>query len=256
MNKAIILERPNKQIYIQDNKVYKSFEENYNIGDILNEALNQARVYDVGLNIPRLLGVSTVDNRWAIIMEYIEGQTIEQLINTNPNKIDYYLNKFVDIQIDMQTKRCPLLSKHRDKMNRKIATTSLSSTLRYDLHNRIEAMPHNIDLCHGDYSLSNVLINNNGEAYILDWSHATQGNKEADCARSFLLFLLENQNGYAKKYIDLYCEKIECDHMEILKWLPILAASQSVKSIVGQHDLLNELIFLDEEGLQNLYEKI
>lgn len=256
MSKVILKQRVNKVIYYQDNKCFKIFEENYNVGDILNEALNQARVQDTDLNIPHLLGVTTIENRWAIVMELIEGKTIETLILENPDKTDYYLNKFVDIQIDMQTKRCPLLSKHRDKMNRKIAATNLSSTLRYDLHNRIEAMPHENILCHGDYSLSNVIIDKDGKAFIIDWSHATQGNREADCARSFLLFLLDNRNDLAKKYIDLYCEKTECNYVDILNWLPILAASQSVKSIEKQHNLLYELMFMDEKGLLDLYEKI
>ena len=52
MNRAIIKERKNKVIYIEDDKCFKVFEEGYNVGHILNEALNQARVQDTDLKNP------------------------------------------------------------------------------------------------------------------------------------------------------------------------------------------------------------
>ena len=256
MDRIIAKERANKIIYLEGDKCYKVFEESYNVGNVLNEALNHARIQDTDLRVPHLIAVNTIDKKWAIVTERINGKTLEKLIEEKPDKLDYYFNKFVDIQINMQSKRCPLLSKHRDKMNRKISETNLSSTLRYDLHTRIETMPHHNFLCHGDYNLSNVILDENENDYIIDWSHATQGNREADSARTYLLFLLEGRNDLARKYIDLYCEKSGCKVFDILNWLPILAASQSVKSIENETSLLKEIIFMDEKGLNELYEKV
>lgn len=256
MNKTIIKERKNKVIYIEDDKCYKVFEEGYNVGHILNEALNQARVQDTDLNLPHLLGVNSFDNKWAIVMEKVDGKTIEELIEENPDKEDYYLNRFVDIQIDMHSKHCPLLMKMKDKANTKISRTSLPSTLRYDLHNRIVSMPNDIYLCHGDYVLSNVLIDNNDKAYIIDWSHATQGNREADVAKSYLLFLIEEKKELAKKYVDLYCAKTGCKIIDVLAWLPMLIASLSVHIKEDKNDLIRDLIYKDEKGLLDIYENL
>lgn len=254
MEKEIVALRSNKEIYVKDNLVYKVFEEGYNKGNILNEALNQARVEETGLNIPKLTSVTLIDNKWAIISQYIEGKTLDQLLKENPDREDEYLKRFVDIQVEMQSKRCPLLNKHRDKMNRKISETDLAATLRYDLHNRIESMPRHNQLCHGDYNPSNVIIDNNDEAYIIDWSHATQGNIEADCARTFLLFLLDKEKERGRKYLDMFCEKTKTQQKDILAWLPILAASQSVKGISEQEELLRRIIVMDEKQLWGLYE--
>jgi len=254
MEKEIIATRANKIIYTENGRCYKVFKEGYNKADILNEALNQARVEETGLNIPALLEVKTIGDDWALVTPYIKGKTLEELLEEHPEKEDVYLERFIDIQIDMQERRCPLLPKHRDKMNRKIAQTDLSATLRYDLHNRIEAMPRHNDLCHGDFNPSNVIINENDEAYIIDWAHATQGNREADSARTFLLFLLEEKKERARKYLKRYCEKTGCDPKEILSWLPILAASQSVKGRKDESAFLHQLIFMDEKGLLQLYE--
>ena len=254
MSRQILFKRDNKLIYAEDGKCYKLFGNDSDKASILNEAHNQSLVEETGLNIPALLEIVTIDGHWAIVTDLIHGKTLEELMESCPDKEDDYLNRFVDIQIDMQSKRVPLLTKHRDKMNQKIAQTDLSATLRYDLHNRIEATPRHNELCHGDYNPSNVIINENNEAYIIDWAHATQGNCEADAARTFLLFLLEGKNERAKKYMTLFCEKSGCSSHDILHWLPILAASQSVKGIKKQSDFLHSLIYMNDKELEALYD--
>ena len=94
----ILVERKNKTVYREDNKVVKLFVENYSKASILNEALIHARVEEsTDLNMPKLLEVSTIDGRWALVQEYIEGTTLEELMNQNPDKLDEYLDLFVSL---------------------------------------------------------------------------------------------------------------------------------------------------------------
>ena len=256
MLKEIIKDKiASKVIYSEDDRFYKVFDEGKSVSDVLNEALNLTRVEETGIKIPNFVELSSINGRWALITKNIKGKNMQELLEENPDKEDELLERFVDIQIDIQNKKCPLLSRHRDKMNRKISQTDLSATLRYDLHNRIEAMPRHLDLCHGDYNPSNVVISEDDEAYIVDWSHATQGNAEADAARTFLLFLLEDKRKRAGKYLTLFCEKRGCNYKEVLSWLPILAASQSVKGFKDESEFLHSLIFMDEKQLEELYER-
>ena len=81
----------------------------------------------------------------------------------------------------------------------------------------------------GDLNPSNIIITEVGVPYILDWSHATQGNASADVARTYLLFWLDGNIEGAKKYMELFCKKSDTAKQYIEKWLPIVAASQSVK---------------------------
>jgi len=252
----IIKLRTNKKVIIKDGKCYKIFAEGTNSANVLYEATNQARVEETGLNIPKLLEVSIDEGCWMIVMQYIEGETLESKINKNPQDHTKYIKQFVDLQINMHGKRVPLLTKHHDKMNRKVAETGLSATLRYDLHNRIEAMPNYNCLCHGDYNPSNVIITKDGTAYIIDWSHATQGNPEADAARTYMLFMLDGRNDLASEYIDIFCSKSGCNYKDVLSWLPILAASQSVKGKKEQEPLLTKLIYMDDKQLEELYAQI
>ncbi len=147
----------------------------------------------------------------------------------NPEKKDEYLELLVDIQLTMQSKQCPLLVKLKDKMNRKISASELDATVRYDLHTRLEGMPKHQKLCHGDFNPSNIIIRDDGTPYILDWSHATQGNASADVARTYLLFWLAEDIEGADRYLDIFCKKSNTAKQYVQKWMPIVAASQSVK---------------------------
>ncbi len=234
----IIAKRTNKTIYRDGDLCIKVFDENYSKSDILNEALNQARIEDTGLNIPRIYEVTSVDGKWAIVSEYISGKTLAQLMEENPDKKDKYLEMLVDLQILVHSKEEPLLNKLKDKMNGKISMSDLDATTRYDLHTRLEGMPKHNKVCHGDFNPSNIIITEDGTPYILDWSHVTQGNASADVARTYLLFCLSGDEDAANKYLDLFCEKSGTEKKYVRSWMPIVAASQSVKGNEKEREIL------------------
>ena len=234
----VIAVRNNKTIYRDGDKCVKVFDAEYSKSDVLNEALNQARIEETGLNIPKIVEVTMVEGKWAIVSEFIKGKTLQQLMDEDAEKKDEYIEMLVDLQLDVHSKVCPLLNKLKDKMNRKISSSELDATTRYDLHTRLEGMPKHNKVCHGDFNPSNIIITEDGTAYILDWSHATQGNASADAARTYLLFWLNGDIEGAKKYLDLFCEKSKTEKQYVQKWMPIVAASQSVKGNEKEREFL------------------
>ncbi|MBE5951207.1 MAG: aminoglycoside phosphotransferase [Lachnospiraceae bacterium] len=234
----VIAVRNNKTIYRDGDKCVKVFDENYSKADVLNEALNQARIEETGLNIPKVLEVTMVDGKWAIVTEYIKGKTLAQLMQENPAKKYEYIELLVELQLNVQSKTCPLLNKLKDKMVRKISMSELDATTRYDLHTRLEGMPKHNKVCHGDFNPSNVIIAEDGTPYILDWAHATQGNASADAARTYLLFWLNGDIDGAKFYLDMFCKKSDTAKQYVQKWMPIVAASQSVKGNEKEREFL------------------
>ena len=234
----IIAVRPGKTVYKDGDKCIKVFDENYSKSGILNEALNQARIEETELNIPKILEITMVDGKWAIIEEFIEGKSIAQLMQEDPDNYDKYLEKFVDIQMEVHSQKSPLLNKLKDKMNRKISEAKLDATTRYELHTRLEGMPKHNKVCHGDFDPSNVIITPDNKHYIIDWAHATQGNASADVARTYLLFCLEGKEEIAKKYLNIFCKKSDTAKQYIQKWMPVVAASQSVKEKEHEQELL------------------
>lgn len=234
----VIAVRTSKTVYRDGDKAIKVFDEGYSKADVLNEALNQARVEETGLKIPRVLEVGMENGKWAIVSEYIEGKTLARLMEENPEKKDEYLELFVDIQMNIHAQKAPMLNRLKDKMMRKIRETTLDATTRYDLLMRLESMPKHNKVCHGDFNPSNVIIASDGTPYIIDWSHATQGNASADVARTYLLFWLNGDIDGAEKYLDIFCKKSDTAKQYIQKWLPIVAASQSVKGKPEEREFL------------------
>ena len=233
----VIAVRNNKTVYRDGDKAIKVFDANFSKSDILNEALNQARVEEAGVRVPKVLEVSVIDGKWAIVSEYIPGKTLAQLMEENPQEKDAYLEQFVDLQMEVHTHRAPLLNKLYDKMKRKIDETGLDATTRYELNTRLDSTPHHNKVCHGDFNPSNIIMSENGP-YILDWSHATQGNASADVARTYLLFWLNGDIDGAKKYLNLFCKKTDTARQYVERWLPIVAASQSVKGKPQEREFL------------------
>ena len=238
-----IVNRENKQIYRDGDTLVKVFDEKaYTKAQVLNEALNTARVEETGLKIPKLLDVRKVDGGWAITREYIEGKSLSELMAENPEKEDEYLEKFVALQMEIHSKKCPMLNKIKEKMHAKISASSYEATLRYDLHNRLEGMKSHNKVLHGDFCPSNIIVTPDGEYYVIDWAHATQGNASEDAARTYLVFNLNGQKELAEKYLNLFCKKADIPKQLVQQWMPIVACSESVKNKPEEKALLDSWV--------------
>lgn len=235
----VIAVRTSKTIYRDGDYAIKVFDEGYSKSDILNEALNIARVEETGLSIPGVEEVTKIDGKWAIVTDFVEGKTLARLMSEDHTNYDQYLERLVDIQLEMHAVKAPdMLNKLQDKMRRKISLTGLDATTRYELDARLHSMPKHNKLCHGDFNPSNVVIKPDGSYSILDWAHATQGNASADAARTYLLFWLGGDIEGAEKYLNLFCKKSDTAKQYVQKWLPIVAASQSVKGKEEEKEFL------------------
>ena len=238
----VIATRDRKTVYRSENKSIKLFEAGYSKADILNEALNQSRIEETSLNIPHVLEVTTVDGRWAIVSEFIEGSPLSELMAENSEKKAEYIDLLVDIQLKVYKETCPLLNRLRDKLGRKLAESDFDATTRYALYNRIEALPRRNNICHGDLTPSNIIIAEDGTPFIIDWSHAALGNECADVARTYILLMLSDGTDTARLYLDVFCKKSSTDRQRILEWLPIVAAALSAEQPDTDPELIERLV--------------
>ena len=119
----VIAVRTDKTVYRNGDKAIKVFDEGYSKANILNEALNQARIEETALNIPKILAVTMVEGKWAIVSEYIEGKTLDRLMKEDPAHFDQYLERFVRLQMLVHAQQAPQLTQLKDKMQAKISQT-------------------------------------------------------------------------------------------------------------------------------------
>lgn len=239
-----IAKRDTKTVYRDNDSTIKLFIENYSKADILNEALNQSRVEEgTDLKIARLKEITKIDKRWALVSEHIEGKSLEDLMNEHPEKLDEYLELFVDIQLEVLSKNVPLLNRMKEKYRRRITeSTLIDENTKYELSQRLEGMKNHTKLCHGDFNPSNIIITESGEHYIIDWAHATQGNASGDAAMTYLLFVMKNKTELAEKYLNLFSQKSTIDKNNIQRWIPIVAANQYTKAKEEEKALLKKWI--------------
>ena len=243
MAKQLISSSSTKSVYRDGNVAIKEFCEGFPKAEVLNEALCNARVEDLpGLHVPKILGVSVVDGKWSIMKEYIEGKTLEQLMEENPDKTQEYMEQMVDLQLEIHSKACPLLNKLKEKTIRALnEEPELDESTRYELLTRLDGMPKHTKLCHGDFSPSNIIVQEDGTMYVIYWVHAAQGNASADVARTYLLLSLKDSK-LADLYMDLFCEKTGTDKRYVQGWLPIVAAALLVKKRPEEKELLEKWI--------------
>lgn len=239
-----IMERKTKTVYRDGDKTIKLFIENYSKADILNEALNQARVEEgTDLNIPKLIEVSKLDNRWALVSEHIEGIPLDMLMDEHPERIDEYMNLFIDVQLNILNHSVPMLNRIKEKYTRKINQTDLiHDNVKYELLQRLDGMENHNKVCHGDYNPSNVIIKEDGSVFVIDWSHVTQGNASADAAKTFLLFSMDKKEDMANKYLDMFAEKSGINKGLVQRWIPIVAASQIARATDEEREFLSKWI--------------
>ena len=241
MEENILASREHKTIYRDGDKVVKVFDSNYPKADVLNEALNQARVEETGLPIPHVQGVNvTDDGRWCIVSDYIEGRTLDQLMQEHPDQIGEYMKDFVALQCEVHAQKASKLNRLKDKWDEKIAASKMiDASTRYELRARLSGMPRHNKVLHGDFNPSNIIVDSEGGYHILDWSHATQGNASADAATTYLLFALKNQD-LADLYLNEFCEFTDTARQYVQRWIPITAASRLSKAIPEEKELLEK----------------
>lgn len=238
----LIAVRNKKSIYRDGERCVKVFNPPYSKSAIFGEASNQVMAEELGLMVPKVLEVTQTDGKWAIVSEYIQGKTLEQLILENPEKKSTYFRTLADLQTSIHRKECPYLYRMKDELNNKISLSELDATTRFDLHNRLEKMAKGISVCHGDFCPSNIILSGDGIYYTVDWTLASCGDPLADVAQTYLMFRLNGTDEDAELYLDMYCSESNTDKEKVYEWLPIIAAAMSIRRPEWERNILLECI--------------
>ncbi|REJ07953.1 phosphotransferase family protein [Halobacillus trueperi] len=218
------------KLYLFENKVFKVFNDNLPETESINEAYKQDYAYSCGLQVPKVLDVTQLSGKQAILMEYIPGETIGGLISRNPDQREYYLDISIDIQQKIHQYEGPTIELMSSKLKRQIEhAPNLNMNLKAKLLDKLDSMPFESRLCHGDYHIYNVIISDNRAATI-DWVDASVGNIRADVCRTYLLYTQFSRE-MAEMYLNIYCKKNGLSKAEILEWAPIIAAARLSENV-------------------------
>lgn len=232
-------------VYKCDGLAVKVFKKDCPKTIVFYEALMNSKVEETDLNIPKIEEIFKIDGKWAIGTQFIEGKTLAQLMEEEPeNKFDY-LDDMVDIQLQIHSHSISEVAKLKDNLRADIEGLEVIDHIKkYELLTRLDTTPKHNKLCHGNFGPENIIVTDDEQVYIVDWVGTSIGNASADVAKTYLKLAL-NSTEMAEKYINIFCEKTGTSKKYVQEWLPIMAASTLAKgaSTVEEKELL--LTWLD-----------
>ncbi|MCA1055804.1 aminoglycoside phosphotransferase family protein [Rossellomorea aquimaris] len=229
-------------IYLHDQKVIKVFNEHFPEGEAQYEANKQKLARSCGLPVPNIFEVTFIDGKQAIIMEYVEGKTFGDIVEDEKEKAASYMNRSIDIQIGIHTKKASELEPMNVKLRRQLESAKgLTKRQKHSLLEKLDGMIYEDRLCHGDFHLYNLIESANGSV-IIDWTDSSRGDIRADVYRTYLLYSGVSME-MAELYMRLYCEKSGLSREEVLEWAPIIAGARMSENVPTENqDRLLEIV--------------
>ncbi|KRG11069.1 phosphotransferase family protein [Lederbergia galactosidilytica] len=222
------------EIYLCDNKIIKVFKDFLPPTESLYEANKQKYVYSCGLPVPKILNVTEIAGKQAIIMEYVEGKTIGDLLLKNMERTEYFINISVEIQQNIHAHVADSLEPMSEQLIRKIQASSfLDNKHKSLLTKKLNGIKYEERLCHGDYHLFN-LIQAIHDVVIIDWVDSSAGDIRADVCHTYLLYSQFSEK-LAEMYLQIYCKKSGLLKDEIMQWAPIIAGAKLSENMPSEN---------------------
>lgn len=232
------------EIYLYDDKVVKLFKEYLLDTEAINEAKKQKYAFSCGLPVPNVFEVKKVQDRQAIIMEYVKGESVGNLLLNNLNKAEYYIGLCVNEQKKIHAIRVNTdeMESMRERLERQIKSVhNLDEKQKENILKKLDSIKFEPRLCHGDFHPYNLILSNDN-VKIIDWVDASLGDIRADVFRTYLLYAQASVE-LAEMYLHIYCRNTDLSRNEIFQWAPIIIAARFSEKVSPQNEVhLNRLL--------------
>ncbi|QAA32227.1 phosphotransferase [Clostridium manihotivorum] len=167
-------------------KIFAPIESGFNTEiDFNSEILGMKRAMDMGINIPKVIAASFIEDKYLfryIIMDYIEGEDAKDVLKhySDSEKIEFvrqlkenirkmnttYKGEYPEVDV----KERILTNARWNIFSNKIVSQVKELVIRYDMVNKVYV--------HGDITGDNVMITQKGMLYIIDFADGRIAPKE------------------------------------------------------------------------------
>lgn len=145
------------------------------------------RLYAVGLPVPEVVDVVTVDARRAILYRRVDGPSMLEEIVAHPSTLTTHARALAEVQAGFHQVPAPEgLMDLRVRMRAKIHEADLPEGPRGRAVERLASLPSGDVICHGDLHPGNVILASD-RAVVVDWFDVAAGPPAADVTRTSLL---------------------------------------------------------------------
>ena len=236
--------RTDRTVFQYAGRCVKVYSRSHPCTDILLEAGNLAAAREAGVNTPEFIEVSQVDGRWALVTDYVHGESLARKMMSGNTDSGTCLMLTVKAQIETQSACAGSFRGLKDALAKSIAQSALEDPVKTTLADTLEKLEDGDALCHGNFIPENLLVPDNGiqKPVILDWKRAGRGSADADAAASWIALNLEYGRETAQKYLELYCSVGGACRKDIMQWVPVMAASRLTESDRSDRRVLSGLI--------------
>ncbi|QUG42891.1 aminoglycoside phosphotransferase family protein [Psychrobacillus sp. INOP01] len=222
------------KIYLVQNMAIKIFNESLPKTESTYEANKQKLAYSCGLPVPKVIDVTEIDGKQAIVMEYIKGKTLGSMLLENMEIAEYYMEIFIDVQQQIHMIVPSSLEPMSQKLRLQIESAPiLDQRQKYKLMNRLELLTYEKRLCHGDFHPFNLVMSDKNIT-IIDWVDASAGDIRADIYRTYLLYS-QFSTELAEIYLQLYCKRSGLSKEEVFEWAPIIAGARLSETVSSEN---------------------
>lgn len=189
-----------KTVYHHGNKRIKVYALKENFVYALEEALKTSKVINkTQLKVPTIYSVTQTKSVAECVGEFVEGETLFSILKQNSTKYKNIIDEFLLLHKKIHSYQ-NVLSDDENCDN---------CSIGLDLSNKT--------LCHGKYSLENVIKDKQGNLHVIDWVNAFEGNKEKDCMITYFLCLYSLGQNIADYYLEGYCKLSTISEAEVRK---------------------------------------
>ena len=228
---------------------------------IENELKVAQTIHAAGIPTPAAGGIVAANGRRGIVYERISGISMLQDMNNRPWTIFRHARELAKMQAQYQRLDVPgLYSYHASFGNAIRRVPILPEPTRQKLLSRLEKLPDEKTLCHGDFHPGNVILSPHGPV-VIDWMTACSGSPWADAARTFVILSVGPRAAgrqlntitrlfirlFTRTYLNHYKQLTPQEGMGLNDWLPVVAAARLEEKIEPEREGLLDIV---EKGLE------
>jgi uncharacterized protein (TIGR02172 family) len=245
------------EIYLWDDQhVLKLYREWCPPDWVEYEAQVAGAIYEAGVPSPAPSEIVEVNGRRGLLYVRIQGISMLQDMNAHPWTIWKHARSLAELQVQINQKSINGLPSYKDRLSYDIRNTEhLSTDLRDKVLKRLEVLPDEKNVCHGDYHPGNVILTEKGSVAI-DWMTASTGSPWTDVARTSLILNIGAKRAgrqvnpiiraairlYHQIYLNRYYALRPDVKNEMNLWLPVIAAGRLNEEILPEREALINMV--------------
>lgn len=212
------------------------------------------KLVEVGYPVPPVYNLETSGETLGkpfLIMKRIMGKTLDETYKNENLEIRFMgltrlLELFVRLHdLDVEHFRMVPNLSFEDSIQRYIhyfeftkgnKAEWITPLIEWIKENKPEVNSRYKSLCHLDYHGMNVMIDEDGQAYVIDWGASSIGDFRLDIAWTILLYSTFGGSEYRKPIIEIY-ENLSGEKVKELDFFEVIAATRRITDLI---EVLND----------------